>query len=159
MPHFEFRLEGVLRHRQNIERNCQRDLAVVQSHMQQLQGELKALDAVSQQATSDLRGSRLTGRLDMNFLAAHRRFMAASQRKAMGLVQKMALVQRQIDEARGKLMEAAKQRKIMQKLREKRLARWLEDQQRHEAAGLDEVGMQISYRQLSDRADELEGAL
>lgn len=145
MPKFVFQLEGVLRQRTQVERAKQRELAVVSAELAKLQEQLKGLEGNVQGATQDLRTNRLTGVLDMSFIAAHRRFMIVTQRQGMQLVQKMAIVQQQIDTARAALVEAAKQRKIIEKLREKQSARWKSDIARKELADLDEVSMQLNY--------------
>jgi flagellar FliJ protein len=159
MAKFEFQLEGVLKHRKNIEHERQRALAVVQAQMNDLQRQLRLLDDDVKQAGLELRQKHLVGVIDLNYLAAHRRFAGAMQRKGMALVQKMAILQRQLDEARGHLAEAAKQRKIIEKLREKQLARWQETIARAEAAQQDEIGMQLAYRQISaqNAASEIVG--
>src|SRR6266850_5215542 len=150
MPRFKFQLEGVLEHRKNIEEEKQRALAAVLSEMQRLRNDLADLDQVARGAVADLRQNRLTGPLDMSFLAAHRRFTGSVQRKALAIAQKMALVQRQIDEARAALAEAAKQRKIIEKLRERQLERWQSQQHRQEMDELDDIGMQLAFRQLDE---------
>jgi len=150
MPRFKFQLEGVLEHRKNIEEAKQRALAAVLAEMQRLKNELVELDQVARGAVADLRQNRLTGALDMSFLAAHRRFTGSVQRKAVAIAQKMALVQRQIDEARVSLSEAAKQRKIIEKLRERQLERWQSQQHRQEMDELDDIGMQLAFRQLGE---------
>jgi len=158
MPAFRFQLEGVLRHRKNIERERQRQLAVFQGQQNQLQSELRRLDQDVQDATAELRGTRLIGQLDMNYLAAHRRFVAAMQRKAMGIVQKMAIVQRDLEQARKALAEAAKQRKIMEKLRERHWQRWLDDLNRKEGEAINEIGMQLAFRQLADEQQAIQAS-
>jgi flagellar FliJ protein len=150
MAAFHFKLSGVLEHRKNIEEEKQRALAAVLAQMQALKTELSDLDSVARSAISDLRDNRLTGQLDLSFLAAHRRFTGSVQRKALAIAQKMALVQRQIDEARAALAEAAKQRKIIEKLRERQLQRWQDQQKRQEAEELDDIGMQLAFRQLGE---------
>lgn len=157
MARFVFKLEGVLRHRHNVEKDRQRQVALIQQQLQLLDNELRRLDRSVQQATEELRSGGLVGRLDMSFIAAHRRFVAATQRKAMVLVQKMALVQKQLEEARRSLAEAAIQRKIIEKLREKHLARWRDDQTRHELSQLDEIGMQLGYRHLREAGEMAQG--
>jgi flagellar export protein FliJ len=154
MAKFSFKLEGVLHHRRNIEQQRQRELALVQAQMQNLQSELRQLDQSTQQAMADLRRTRLVGSIDMEFITAHRRFMGSMQRKAMALVQKMSLVQRQVDEARRALAEAAKQRKIMEKLRETLHHRWLDALNKRETEELDEIGTQLAMRQLRERLVE-----
>jgi flagellar FliJ protein len=145
MPKFSFQLEGVLKHRKHIERLRQRTLAEAQSQMTQLQAQLRQLDETARRAGVDLRQNHLTGRLDMNFLAAHRRFTLASQRQALALAQKMALVQRQVLEAQSALAHAAKQRKVIEKLRERHHERWSTALGRRELSEQDEIAMQLSY--------------
>src|SRR5688572_18979274 len=113
MPRFVFSLEAVLRQRSYIEKEKQRELALIQRQMTQLQTKLRLLNQTVQTSTTDIRDNRLVGKLDMMFLAAHRRFMAATQKKGMELVQRMSLVQKQVEEAQKALAEAAKNRKAM----------------------------------------------
>lgn len=153
MARFDFKLDGVLRHRLNIERERQRELALLQARMQPLQAELRQFDLGAREATEDLRKNQLTGRLDMGFIAAHRRFVVSMQQKAMGIIQKMAALQTEVDQARAVLAEAAKQRKIMEKLKDKQYQRWLAEINRKEAEELDEIGMQLSFRQLGEASD------
>jgi flagellar FliJ protein len=146
MARFVFKLEGVLRHRANIEQQRRRELATVEAQMASLEAQLRALDAAVRASETDLRENRLVGRLDMAFLAAHRRYAISMQRKAMATAQKMAGMQRQLETARQNLAEAAKQRKIIEKLRDRQLTRWKAEQARHELMELDEIAMRLSYQ-------------
>lgn len=145
MPRFIFQLEGVLKHRKHIEQQHQRAMAQAQVQMTQLQAQLRQLDQSVQHAGADLRQNHLTGRIDLNFLAAHRRFTLATQRQALALVQKMALVQRQVQEAQSALAQAAKNRKVIEKLRERHHERWSTALGRRELTEQDEIAMQLSY--------------
>jgi flagellar protein FliJ len=153
MARFVFKLEGMLRQREHAEQQAQRELAVKQRALVELQGHLQQLQEAVQTANTDVRQNRLVGRLDMSFLAAHRRFLTGMQRQAMGLVQRMTIAQRSVDDARAALAEAAKQRKVIEKLREKQLERWRAEQSRRELAELDEIGMQLAYQNLTDGSD------
>src|SRR4051812_30104701 len=152
MARFVFRLETVLRQRKRAEQEAQRELAHRQAKLVGLQTDLQALDQGLRKAADDVRDNHLTGKLDLNFLAAHRRFVNAMQRQGLNLVQKIAAAQRSVDEARGLLAEAAKQRKVIEKLREKQLARWNDEQSRKETAAMDEIGSQIGYSNLVELA-------
>ena len=147
MARFVFQLDGVLRQRKLAEEQKQRDLAVVEGEMKLLESRLRELDESVQNTTADVRDNRLTGRLDLSFLAAHRRYTLAVQRKAVALAEQMAAVKVRVDTARHALAEAAKQRKMIEKLREKRHAEWAAEQARKEMSALDEVGMRIGYEQ------------
>ena len=153
MAKFVFKLEGVLRQRKHVEEQRQRELAVIRGEMAQLEAELNALNAQVTAASADVRDNRLIGKLDMSFLAAHRRFLLAMQRRGLTMMQKMALVQRQIEEAQANLAEAAKQRKAIEKLREKQHQRWVEESNRKEQALMDEISMQMSFRNSLDEAE------
>jgi flagellar protein FliJ len=150
MAKFIFKLDGVLRHRQNIEHQRKRELAVIQTQMTALDNELRAMDASVRASVDDLRNNRLIGKLDLAFLAAHRRFALAMQRKAIGIAEKMAAVQVQVDRAKRNLHEASKQRKILEKLRERLLMRWREELERKDVAEMDEIAMRLGHDQLAD---------
>ena len=154
MAQFDFSLDGVLRHRMHLEEQCQRDLAALQQQMRLAQDELRGLDQAMQASLNDVRHNRLVGKLDMGFLAAYRRYVASVQRKGTVMAQKMALIQRDVDAAQKKLAEAAKQRKIMEKLRDKQKERWKQQLDRKEAADLDEVSMKLAAREFGGMGDE-----
>src|SRR5438874_13616591 len=134
MAQFVFQLDGLLRHREHQEQQRQRELAAAQAEMAQMQAELRGMNDVMQAGVLDLKRNHLTGSLDMNYLAAHRRYALAMQRKATTIAQRMALQQRQVEEARRNLAEAARQLKILEKLREKRRQEWAREQARKEFA-------------------------
>ena len=139
MAQFTFTLDGVLRHRKHVEQDCQIELARLQQQVREAENELRQLDQSLNGSLADIRQNRLTGKLDLGFLAAYRRYVASVQRKGAVIAQRMALIQRQVETARQALAEAAKQRKIVEKLREKQFERWRTEQARKEAAELDEV--------------------
>ena len=158
MAKFVFKFDGVLRQREHVETQKQRELAIVQQEMTKLQAELKQLNDQVTGSTDDLRTNHLTGRLDLNFLAAHRRFMLAMQRKGAVLMQQIAAVQQRVNVAQAALAEAAKQRKIMEKLKEKSFERWRADLARKEMIETDEIAMQMGYRNSLDEADRARAA-
>ena len=146
MPRFVFTLESVLRHRVNAERERQRELAACQAEMVRLQQELKALNDSMRASAQDMKANHLVGSLDVGFLAAHRRYTVAMQRKGQSIVQDMARQQKKVDDAQRLLADAAKERKVIEKLREKQFERWKAEVARKEAAEADEVGAQFGYR-------------
>lgn len=150
MARFKFRLEPVLKMRKRIEQDRQRELALRESKLVELQNELKRMDSTLQSTAEELRKNHLTGRIDLGFLTAHRRFLGAMQRQGIEVAQKIAAQQLKVNEARAHLAEAAKHRKAIEKLRERQLERWQQDQSRRELADLDEIGTQIGYKNLTD---------
>lgn len=145
MAQFIFKLDGVLRHRERIEQEHQRALATVSAELVRMQGDLRAItDEVARNA-ADVRENHLVGKLNMSYLAAHRRYMLGMQRKVHQSAQVIANQQIAVDAARAALAEATKQKKILEKLRERHLERWKAEQARLEAGALDELSTQMSY--------------
>jgi flagellar export protein FliJ len=156
LPKFVFKLEGVLRQRKNAEQQRQREVAVVQGQLTLLQNELTSLNDAVRAGDEDLRQNRLTGKLDLAYLAAHRRFTLAMQRKAVGLTRQINAQAIKVAEAQLRLTEAVKKRKAIEKLREKYLERWREAMVRSELHELDEIAMQMSRRQMLEDQDDSE---
>jgi len=145
MARFIFKLEAVLRQRKQIEQQKMRDLAIRQQAVVALQEDLQKLNGQAQTAMTDLRDNRLIGSINLSFLSAHRRFIMAMGRQAMGIAHKIAQGQKLVDEARLILAEAAKNRKAIEKLREKQQEIWQREQTYKESMELDEIGMKLAY--------------
>lgn len=150
MPSFTFKLQSVLQHREMLEQEAQRVFAEVSARKAALQVRVKAMDDQVHDVLNDLRANHLTGTLDLVFLAGHRRFMLAMQRQGLELVAQLQALQAEVDSAQAALAEAAKQKKILEKLREKQLARWQESAAAKERAASDEIAMQMSFANGTD---------
>jgi flagellar FliJ protein len=157
MAKFVFQLDAVLRHRKMLEEQRMRELGVAQGEMAKLEAELRAIDETTRGVSDDVRDNRLTGTLDMAFLAGHRRYVLAMQRKALALAQRMAAQRQVVDAARARLAEAAKQRKIIEKLKERQHERWKSEQSRKELDQLGEVNMQLALEPYFATADDAGG--
>jgi flagellar protein FliJ len=151
MAKFVFQLQGVLRHRESIERQRQRELALALADRAMVEEQIRRLDEKAKAAMVDLRANHLIGKIDLAFLASHRRFMMAVQRQGTALVEQLRGRQKVVDVAQGVLAEAMKQKKLLTKLRDRQELRWSEAIARKEIAALDEVAMQMSYPNASDR--------
>lgn len=149
MAKFVFKLDGVLKQRKHEERERLREASQRQAVVTEIESSLRRLHESVSGSNDDVRTNRLTGKLDMNFLGAHRRFLFAMQRRAIELAQKMAYAQKQLQEAQSLLAEAAKRRKTIEKLRENQFARWRAEQGRKEQLQLDEAGMQIAFQNIT----------
>jgi len=149
VPRFTFKLEGVLEQRKNAERQRQRDVAAAQQMLLKLQAELDALAAVSRSSAMELR----SGRLSAAALAAHQRFILSMRHKSKALRQQQGVAERELHDAQAALTEAAKQRKVMEKLREREHVKWAEMQRRRDAQEADDVARQI---QLAERAAQFD---
>ncbi len=148
MAQFRFKLQAVLKHRKSVENQRLRDFSAAQARCQAVQDQIQELNRMLLETNDDVRRNRLVGRLDVTFISAHRRFLMGMQRKGTELVQVLTERKKEADVARLALAEAARQFKVLEKLREKQEQRWKEDLSRKELAQLDEVGMQLGYEQV-----------
>jgi flagellar FliJ protein len=145
MAKFVFQLQGVLRFRENIERQRQRDLGIALGERVMVEDQIRRLDEKAKSAMADLRANHLIGKIDLTFLAAHRRFMMAVQRQGTVLLEQLRARQKSVDVAQAALVEAMKEKKMLAKLRERQQGRWLDAINRKEVADLDDVATHMSY--------------
>jgi len=138
MPGFQFQLDPVLRHRRMIEDQCQRDLAKVMRKRMILMNQVRRLQQTITQSKHQLSGS-LLGKVDMNRVGQFAAYSGEAAAVAHGLVVELAVVEKRIDQARQRLLDATKQRRVIETLRDRRYQKWLTDQRRREEAELDEV--------------------
>jgi flagellar FliJ protein len=147
MPRFKFRLEAVLRHRAQIEKEKQRQLAAVSQQIQILVRQIHETQARIGEENRTLGARELTGRLDMQYIAVERRFVGNLHLRIALAMEKIRELEKQEAAARAELLHAARQRKIIEKLREKQLATWRVEQERKDAALTDEIGVQLAVRE------------
>lgn len=148
MKGFTFKLEAVLEQRMLVERLRQKDVATAQQSLLGVQAELDALEAVNRSSAAELR--RGGGHLTAAMLAAHQHFGQAARQKAASLKRLRAEARRSLDQAQARLTEAAKQRKVMEKLREREYARWQEAERRRELIEAEELSRRMEEGIASD---------
>ncbi|MFN4242034.1 MAG: flagellar export protein FliJ [Tepidisphaerales bacterium] len=159
MKRFRFSLEALLEHRRRLEEARQRELAAELSALSRLQGQLDAIaDAVREEAAA-LRDGQLVGRVDVSLLTAHRRFVLACERQRGALLEHMAAARGRVERARALLVEAARARKVVERLKERRYTQWKAEVLKAEQAETDDATSALGvYRMLRGRADGSEGA-
>jgi flagellar protein FliJ len=152
MPRFVFRLEALLTHRQQVEKDKQRRVAQVQQEIQAIMRAIQESQARISAENRTLGARELTGRLDMQYIAHEKRFVGALQVKIMLAMQKLAGLEQVQAAARAELLAAARARKVIEKLKEKQWQRWRTQQERKAAAAMDEMATQLTLRTLTDAA-------
>ena len=150
MAKFRFRLEALLEHRLMLEKEKQRRFGAIQGEIQALTRQVQDLQIRISQENRTLGTRELTGRLDMTYIAHEKKFVGNLHIKIILTLQKVAALEQTLAVAREELMEAARARKVIEKLKEKQVARWRADLDRKEAAIMDEMGTQLAMRNNSD---------
>jgi flagellar FliJ protein len=149
MAQFEFRLEALLTHRAQIEKDKQRRLAQVQQQIQAVVRKIQEAETRIREENRTLGAKELTGALDMQYIAHEKRFVGALTMRIVLARQEIAALEQTLMAARKELLTAARARKVIEKLKERQLARWRQEQERKESAVMDEIGTQLAVRSAS----------
>jgi len=138
MAQFQFRFKTLLAHHRREEDQRQRELAqqlrtrmILHDQIRDMQGTIRD----SKQSMAD----GLIGQVDLTRVGQFARYSGHAAMRARQIVQKLAGVEKQIELARATLLEATKQRKSLELLRDKHEAQWRYEQNRRETNELDEL--------------------
>lgn len=140
MSKFKFKLDSLLQVRRSAEQALQRQVAHANRERVALEDGLRLL----QRQISDTKGALregLSGCVDMTSLRLQAAATTDAMRRAQRLVLELAGVHRRLEAARAELMEAAKRRRAIELLRERRLHAWLKDLNNSETAAIDELAV------------------
>jgi flagellar FliJ protein len=156
MSQFVFSLEGVLLHRRRLEQQAQVDLARQISTAAGLRDELDRLNADMAAAAEGIRTQLASGSSDAGLLALHGQQTVAAARRATELMERLGVAEQAVESARLAAVAAAKERRVLEVLREKHEARWRAVQSRREQVAADETLTQMSFMSLMEPPAEKE---
>jgi flagellar FliJ protein len=140
MPRFHFPFEGLLKARRLAEREQQRAVAAIERERLTLEDALRRQQQELSSGRQSLRDS-LIGTLDAQMLRLHAALSLQQMRGAQRLVLELAGVHRRLEMARAALVEAARARRAIELLRERRLAQWKAALDKAEDHALDELAV------------------
>jgi flagellar FliJ protein len=142
MPRFRFRLDPLLRVRRQAERAKQ--IAVADLHRQRsaLEAALRRRQELIESAREAHVG-RLTGRLDVTALRGTAAETLRHLRDASRLAVELAGVQRRLEAAQSALRDAARDRRAVELVRQRRFEEWKRRLDRREVAEHDEMAARI----------------
>lgn len=143
---FEFRLETLLRLREQSEKAKQR---VVARRLAAISEAQRRLEATAQQEAAErtrLRVASGPGSMSVDDVMASRAWIGRLQRERWGIGAQIASHDRQLAVERAALAEAAKQRKVLEKLRERKLAEFCQRVNQAENRFLDEIATEQFVR-------------
>ncbi|MHC4993519.1 MAG: flagellar export protein FliJ [Planctomycetota bacterium] len=150
MAAFEFKLKTVLKTRLQAEEEIQRDLAKLLRQKLAFETELRNM----QQNISDdkrLMADSLVGDVDVCRVRHHARHTLQVTNRAQQIAVKMLGLHKNIENTRRQLLEATRQRKAVEILRDKQYERWLVTERRREQNELDEMATQAYGRRADGR--------
>jgi len=155
MAKFRFNLETLLDQRKRVEEAKQRDLASIERERLEIERQIVEVQgAIAEQKRDlraalaptrgrpevDLRGARLQSHASLHSLAALQR-----------LALKLAGVHQRIERARAELLRATADRKAVELLRQRRYDAWVREENKKEAAAVDDMVNARAARDLAER--------
>jgi len=146
MAKFRFRFETLLAHRRRIEDQRQRDLAKHLRTRMILVDQIRDMQETIRQSKQEMTDG-LVGHVDLTRVGQFARYSGHAAARARQIVVRLASLEKQIEQARQALVEATRQRKALEKLREKHEAQWQYEQNRRETNELDELAVTRYARQ------------
>ncbi len=154
MAAFKFKLEPVLRHRQMIEDQRQREMARFLRQKLIIETQLRNLQ---QTVTDDKRAmvDSLVGKVNVRRIRQHGVHSNQMTLRIQMMAVELFKLEQEIDKARAVLLDATKGRKAVELLRNKQLRRWQDERNRQETRQLDEFAMQSYIRSRSDMVDKI----
>lgn len=141
MAKFQFKLDPLLLQRRVEEDRCQRELAQSLRQRMILRDQLGTMQHTITQSKGRL-SDGLVGALDVDRVLQFARYSGQVTQRAQGMVVKLAGLEKQIDTARQKLLEATRARKALELLRNRRYQEWRGHIERQQDAQQDEIGLQ-----------------
>jgi len=145
MKKFAFRLQPVLKLRRQQEDQKKRVVGAILAEMNEYQRQAVEMA----RAVEDQRGSlkqNIQGRVNVRWIAHYQGYVTSMQQAINTRVNSVAQLQQKLAVAREELAEAAKRTKIVEKLRERRKARYDTRLKRLEVREMDEAGANTFLR-------------
>lgn len=141
MPNFHFRLETLQKIREAERDNRRRRLAEALQALQivaQRRQELEVEAAVVKERT---RSASLPGELDVSTLMNHQRYTLLLVAQRQQLQEQAARIEDEVHRRRAALVEADRQVRVLDKLREKQWAAFRKEQEQRDQKEMDEVAL------------------
>ena len=155
MHSFTFRFQAVLRQREVIEQQKQRALAKLMHHRNAMVNQLRDMqDTIS--TSKRQAADELVGTVDLNAIAGIARYSASCALRGNTLVRDLAKLENLVEQARNELIEASKNRKALELLRDRQRQAWELGQRRMEAKRLDEQTTQAYAAKVMAESDRCE---
>jgi flagellar export protein FliJ len=141
MPEFRFRLEKLLRLRQGTRDQRRLRLAEAQRADEELRGQLVRLAAEQDRLQGQCRQAAAPGAVDLDRLVEADRYAAVLRGEEAELHRQRETLAAEIQTRRDTLLQADREVRTLEKLRDRQQQRYRQEEQRRESKLLDERGM------------------
>jgi len=136
----KFKLQSVLNYRRTLEDQARQQLSSSQQQKNQLESQLHQHQLALQQLDSELKERQLEG-LSIAEIDLFEAQIDHRRRLMVALQQRLEELERQIQQEREELLVAAREKQVMEKLKEKQEEEFRREQARLERNLLDEISL------------------
>ena len=136
---FRFRFETMLKIRRQREDEQKRVVAEKVRQMTQTREQIEALARQIQEETDAIRVSQATGAIDIQQVMRHRHWIGHLHKGVLDAQGRLRFLEARLAQERAVLTEAVKQRRILEKLKERQWQRHRDQEQRTETRESDEL--------------------
>lgn len=136
---FTFRFETMLRIRQQREDEHKRIVANRLRAIRELKNHMASLDKQIHEELQAIRVGQQPGTIDMQQVIRHRHWLGCLHKGVLEGQARMRFLEAELVRERAALAEAAKQRRILEKLKERRLEQHRRERDRLEVAAADDL--------------------
>ncbi len=123
MKKFKFRFEKLLSYRRYLEKQKQRELAAIQNMEMQQRRKLKHI-AADRSTHQKQERQHLRGKIYPDRLRGFTRYYLLLNKMEISGQEVLRQIEKEVDKKRGELIEASKQKKIYEKLKERHRSRY-----------------------------------
>ncbi len=154
MAKFTFRLTALLRLRESRRDECRAALAEAYRVDEALRKQLENLDRELDALREFCRRNASPGAVDIERLVQAQRYELVARAQQRHVVQQQQTVAAEIERRRQALVEADREVRILEKLRQRQAEQHHREEDLREVKRLDEVASQQAFRQLQEAAQE-----
>ncbi|RKX24900.1 MAG: flagellar export protein FliJ [Candidatus Zixiibacteriota bacterium] len=157
MKKFRFRLDRILQLKAHAEKEKQKIFGMAVRKVVDQESELKALDNIRTDTQNNQR-RRLSGGLDIPMMSSYSRYYLLLKKKELGGLELLKAYKKDQEEKRRELVEAAREKKTFEKLKENKFDSYRKDVELNLQKEQDEIASQmLAYSKSSRQARELLG--
>ena len=156
MKRFEFRLEPVLRLRDQTEKTRQREFAQAVQEVRRCEGDIRHTLGEIEDSREGLRQAEMR-EIDPWQLVFHKRYLNHLEKQLHGLRGELQALARKAEAKRLELVKASKEKKSLEKLKGKQRGEYEYEAAREEQKMFDEIGGVFNERGKEARAEAARG--
>ena len=158
MKRFLYRFQRILEVKEGVENLCRAELAEILSVINKEKTQLEFFNRVKQKHMSSDRGVKSL-QFNVELLRTGANYSLMLQRKIKEQKQQVGQIEAVLEDKRKNLLEAEKERRIYEKLKDRDQKLYLREQKREERKQLDQVGERIHHQKLRISKGEMEETL